>query len=100
MKFNIGDRVSLNKEALSLSYLVGRQSYTNMYEGKLGKIVGCTSDGLKMAIEFDDLVFTNFADHKSSHDNGCHGKGRLHYSWYIPGSMLTLVQNPKVKLLL
>lgn len=86
MVFKIGDRVSLKKSALSISYIVGRHWYTNMYEGKQGKVIAITGD--KLGIEFDDIVFTNHKDRQSSHDNGCHGRGKLHYSWYIPATCI------------
>lgn len=82
--YKIGDRVSLDKCALSLSFIVGRRTYTDMYEGKTGTVIGFTADGTKLAIQFDTIVFTNYKDQRSSHDNGCHGKGKLHYCWYIP----------------
>lgn len=83
-KYEYGDRVSLRESALSLSYIVGRRTYTNMYTGKTGTIIGETADGTKLAIQFDTIVFTNSREHISSHDNGCHGKGRRQYCWYIP----------------
>ena len=92
MIFKIGDRVSLKESALSLSYIIGRSTYTNMYEGKKGKIIGFTQNGDKLAIEFDDIVFTNYLEHQSSHDNGCHGKGKLHYCWYIPHNCIELIK--------
>lgn len=98
MKFSVGERVSLNKGALSVSYIACRSFYTNMYEGKTGKVVGYAETG-KVAVEFDDKVFTD-TRRISSHNNGCHGKGKLHYSWYIPEEHLTLAQNNNLLLLL
>lgn len=86
----LNDRVSLKKEALSLSYVVGRRFYTNMYEGKTGKVIGFTDSG-KIAIQFDDIVFTRPDGIRSSHDNGCHGRGRIGYCWYIPSYCLELI---------
>jgi hypothetical protein len=82
MRYQVGDRVSLKKSALSLSYVVCRGFYTNMYEGKTGTVIGFAESTGKLAIEFDDIVF--IGGQRSSHDNGCHGKGKLHYCWYIP----------------
>lgn len=87
----IGSRVSLKESALRLSYVAGRHWYTNMYEGKKGTVIGTTASGDKLAIQFDDIVFTNYADKRSSHDNGCHGRGKLHYSWYIPEECVELI---------
>lgn len=98
-KFQIGDRVALNKDALSLSYVVGRGTYTDMYVGKTGTIIGRTEDGYKLAIQFDTLVFTHYKEHKSSHDNGCHGKGKAHFCWYIPESCVEKLDNELLLLL-
>jgi len=81
-EYKVGDRVRLTKLALSVSYIAGRHFYTNMYEGKTGTILGYTETHGKVGVQFDDIVFTG--ERKSSHDNGCHGKGKLHYCWYIP----------------
>lgn len=89
--FGIGSRVSLAAEALNLSYIKGRSFYTNMYEGKKGKVIGFTADLTKLAIEFDDVVFTRPNGQTSSHDNGCHGKGKKHYCWYIPPNLVDLI---------
>jgi hypothetical protein len=94
----IGSRVSLKKETLDLSYLKGRHWYTNMYEGKKGRVIGFTAENSyaplsnKVAIEFDDVVFTRPDGQISSHDNGCHGKGKKQYCWYIPASCLNLIE--------
>lgn len=89
---NVGDRVALNKAALSVSYIVARQSYTNMFVGKTGTIIGISSgDSKKYAIEFDTEVFTRWRTKQSSHDNGCNGKGKLHYCWYIPIDCVDLI---------
>jgi len=82
--FNIGDRVSLNEEALFLGYIASRKFYTNMYAGKKGTIIGFTQDLNKIAVEFDDIVFTRPDGKVSSHDNGCHGRGKQRFCWYIP----------------
>jgi len=88
---NVGDRVALNKAALSVSYIVARQSYTNMFVGKTGTIIGISSgDFKKYAIEFDTIVFTN-GKKRSTHDNGCNGKGKDHYCWYIPIDCVDLI---------
>jgi hypothetical protein len=99
MLYKAGDRVRLNSLALSLSYIVSRNSYTNMYEGKLGTVLGYAATG-KVAIEFDDIVFTKYTQMLSSHDNGCHGKGKLHYCWYLPESCLSPVETTNNLLLL
>jgi hypothetical protein len=96
----IGTVVYLHKDALNLSYIAKRRSYTNMYENKKGKVIGYSSTG-KVAVEFDDIVFTNSHEKLSSHDNGCHGKGKLHYCWYIPEKFLRLeIENNNILLLL
>ena len=86
MKFNVNDRVSLKKGALSLSYIASRAFYTNMYENKKGRVLGYSQSG-KVAVEFDDIVFTD-TNRLSSHNNGCHNAGKLHYCWYIPEEYL------------
>ena len=96
----VNDRVTLRKGALSLPYIAGRHFYTNMYEGKAGKIIGFTSDCSKIAIEFDDVVFTDYKGQRSSHDTGCHGRGKLHYCWYIPAEFLNLESASEDELLL
>ena len=90
--FEIGSRVSLSREALNISYIKGRHFYTNMYEGKKGKVIGFTADNTKLAIEFDDIVFTRPDGRESSHDNGCHGRGKKHYCWYIPPEFVDLIE--------
>ena len=90
--FEIGSRVSLSREALNISYIKGRHFYTNMYEGKKGKVIGLTADSSKLAIEFDDIVFTRPDGRESSHDNGCHGRGKKHYCWYIPHEFVDLIK--------
>lgn len=81
--WKIGDRVALKESALSLPYVICRRWYTDMYAGKKGRIIGWTAKGDKLAIEFDEPVFTDMY-RRSKHDTGCHGKGKLHYCWYIP----------------
>jgi hypothetical protein len=105
--YKVGDRVALEKGALSLSYIAGRQFYTNMYEGKKGTVIGftggdnCASISNKVAIQFDDVVFTRPDGQISSHDNGCHGKGKRKYSWYVPGAFIKpLVEEDDAILLL
>lgn len=88
--YKIGDRVLLNESALSLSYIVGRRWYTNMYAGKMGTIIGTTADLSKLAIQFDDKVFVAPNGRRSTHDNGCHGRGKIGYCWYIPQIHVTL----------
>jgi hypothetical protein len=88
--FEIGSRVSLKAEALNLSYIAGRRWYTNMYEGKQGKVIGFTANNTKLAIQFDDVVFTRPDGQISSHDNGCHGKGKKGFCWYVPAEYLDL----------
>ena len=99
-KFNIGDRVSLREEALSLSYIACRSFYTNMYAGKKGKVIGYTSETNKVAVEFDDIVFTRPDGRVSSHDNGCHGKGKKRFCWYITEECLEPVTDTNDVLLL
>jgi hypothetical protein len=82
-EYKVGDRVKLKKLALSISYIAGRHFYTNMYEGKTGTVIGYTQETGKLAIEFDDIVFTS-TERKSSHNNGCHGRGKIDYCWYLP----------------
>lgn len=81
-----GDLVSLKKEALELSYVKCRKEYTNIYEGKSGVVIGIAGTG-KVAVQFDERCFTSNTV-VSSHDNGCHGKGRIHYCWYFPEGCL------------
>ena len=98
MKFEIGERVSLMKGALSVYYIVCRSFYTNMYEGKKGKVIGYAETG-KVAVEFEDKVFTD-STRKSSHNNGCHGRGKVNYCWYIPEEYLESVSGNNELLLL
>ena len=91
MSLQINDRVSLKESALSLSYIAGRRWYTNMYEGKQGKVIGFTANGEKLAIQFDDIVFTRPDGKISSHDNGCHGRGKKGFCWYIPAEHLNTI---------
>lgn len=99
-KFNIGDRVSLREEALSLSYIAGKSFYTNMYAGKKGKVIGYTTETHKVAVEFDDIVFTRPYGVVSSHDNGCHGRGKQRFCWYITEECLDLEETNNDVLLL
>ena len=105
--YKVGDRVALEKGALSLSYIKSREFYTNMYEGKKGTVIGFTGRdtyeplSTKVAIQFDDVVFTRPDGQISSHDNGCHGKGKRKYSWYIPEAFIKpLVEEDDAILLL
>lgn len=102
MRNNItnGSRVSLRREALDLSYIQYRSHYTNMYEGKTGTVIGRTADSSKLAIQFDDIVFNKHRERLSSHDTGCHGKGKPHYCWYIPYEMVDLIEDKNLLLLL
>lgn len=99
MGFKVGDRVKLNSKGLNVSYVQARRAYTNMYVGKRGKVVRIAGTG-KIGVEFDDIVFTQHATRLSSHDNGCHGSGLLHYCWYIPDVGLESVGNENELLLL
>lgn len=92
----IGMRIKLNANINSVPYIVSRSWYTNMYIGKRGTIIGFADTG-KIAIQFDDIVFTKYKEKMSSHDNGCHGKGKLHYCWYIP---LSCIEQDTINLLL
>lgn len=98
MKFDKGERVSLKKGALSVSYIACRSFYTNMYEGKKGKVLGYSETG-KVAVEFEDIVFTD-RSRRSSHDNGCHNKGKIHFCWYIPEEYLESISGNNSDLLL
>ncbi len=80
--FKKGDRVLLLASALRVNYICVRAEYTNMYPGKSGTVIGYSETG-KVAVQFDDKVFHMHDIRISSHDNGCHGKGDLHYCWYI-----------------
>ena len=93
MKYNIRDRVELKELALKLSYVLGRTWYTDVKVGKKGTIIGKTADGTKLAIEFDEPIFTKHTEKRSSHDSGCHGRGKLHYCWYFPESTIKLIDN-------
>lgn len=92
----IGDRVSLTEDALSLPYVKGRRWYTDVYAGKKGTIIGFTANSSKLAIEFDEIIFTRPDGKISSHDNGCHGRGKSKYCWYIPLSCVTLINEPEI----
>ena len=98
MKFDIGERVSLMKGALSVSYIACRSFYTNMYEGKKGRVIGYAETG-KVAVEFDDKVFRD-TGRELSHNNGCHGRGKKNYCWYIPEEYLESVSENNELLLL
>lgn len=100
-RFKIGDRVVLKESALSLPYVVARRCYTSMYKGKAGRVIGYAITG-KVAIEFDERVFLSDTI-TSSHDTGCHNKGKKHYCWYIPEVCISLeetVTNNESNLLL
>lgn len=94
-KFKNHDRVKLNNMYKYVSYINRRMRYTSMYEGKTGKVIGYSGTG-KVAVEFDTIVFTEYETQRSSHDNGCHGKGKLHHCWYIPEEALDLIKNESV----
>lgn len=82
--FRIGDRIVINNKIESVGYIQLRKWYSNCFSGMTGKIIGFTADGSKAAVEFDQIVFFDHKTKRSSHDNGCHGRGKLHYCWYIP----------------
>jgi len=93
-QFKIGDRVALTEAALSVPYIAARKNYTIMYAGKVGTVIAISvGDNKKLGIEFDDKVFTQAGIRQSSHDNGCNGKGKLHYCWYIPIDCVDLIPN-------
>lgn len=98
-KFKIGDRIALNDYGMKLPYVMSRLFYTNMYEGKKGTVIGYSGTG-KVAVEFDDIVFTQSEKRISSHNNGCHGKGKLNYCWYLPEIALEFESKQKLLLLL
>ena len=89
-KFNVGDRVALNAVALLLRYVVCRAAYTDVCVGKKGTVIGYAETG-KVAVQFDEPIFTQQYLRRSSHNNGCHGKGKINYCWYFPESCLELV---------
>lgn len=91
-KFKNRDKVKLNSKFEYISYISRRMRYTSMYEGKTGTVIGYSGTG-KVAVEFDTMVFTEYKTRQSSHDNGCHNKGKLHYCWYIPETALDLIEN-------
>lgn len=94
-QFNIGDRVALLGTALSVPYIAKRANYTNMFVGKQGTVIAISvGANKKLGIEFDEKVFINHQVKQSSHDNGCNGKGKLHYCWYIPVDCVEKVPNP------
>jgi ribosomal protein L21E len=99
-ELKIGDRVALKLAAIFLSYVHERQDYTNVYVGKTGRVIGYTNNREKVAIEFDEEVFTCYKHRVSSHDNGCHGKGKLHHCWYFPPLTLELIEEKSNNLLL
>jgi len=104
--FRIGDRVSLKEEARSLSYVAGRHWYTDVHEGKTGTIIGFTGGHTyspisnKVAIQFDKPIFTRPDGKASSHDTGCHGKGRTRFSWYFPADCIKRVEDTDTLLLM
>ena len=87
----IHSRVKLLKASLEIPYIKKRKSYTNMYAGKTGTVLGFTVIGDKVAIQFDDIVFTDSSTRVSSHNNGCHGRGELDYCWYTPIDCVELI---------
>jgi len=99
MELRVGDRVAVNPLIQCVNYIQSRRSYTNMYIGKVGTVV-CITDNSKAGVEFDEIVFTSFNVRQSSHDNGCHNRGKLHHSWYIPCECLDLLVSDNQELLL
>jgi hypothetical protein len=91
---SVGDRVMLLGNWSDIGYIWKRRHYTNMYIGKVGTVIRIASTG-KIGVEFDDEVFTKWRTQLSTHDNGCHGNGKLHYCWYIPTKCLTIISKPK-----
>jgi hypothetical protein len=83
-QLSIGDRVRLKESALSISYIKARLFYMDLYEGKVGTVIGTTDAKDKFAIEFDEECFTKYEERLSKFDNGCFGKGKLHHCMYIP----------------
>lgn len=90
-EFKVGDRVQLNYRASLLMYVRNRKSYTNIYDGKKGTIIRIAGTG-KYGIEFDEPIFINHHIRVSSHDNGCHGTGKIHYCWYFPVHTINLIE--------
>jgi len=90
-EIKIGSRVKLKRSALDVNYIKKRKAYTDMYTGKTGKVLGFTAVKDKLAIQFDDIVFTDTDTIVSSHNNGCHGKGKFDYCWYVPIEHVELI---------
>lgn len=94
-KFKKGDVVWTCNRVDTLTYIRTRieRGYVHMSDGMIGQVLGYSSTG-KVAVQFVHKVFDNPG--QSSHDNGCHGKGRIGYCWYIPESKLTDVRPASV----
>ena len=84
MLLELGTRVVVNERFQKVGYLAARASYTDLYEGKIGTIIKYTGAKDKYGVEFDEQVFTGYEKQVSHLDNGCHGKGKLHYCIYLP----------------
>jgi hypothetical protein len=98
MKYKIGDKVALNELTLSIGYITCRSDYTNVFVGKKGRVIGYAATG-KVAVEFDYPIFIHQNVRISSHNNGCHGKGKINHCWYFPESALDIVKKNKKILL-
>ena len=89
--YYIGMKVVINDNPLP-SYIQCRAHYTDIYAGKVDTVIGITTSGDKLAIRFDERVFTTPGT--SSHDSGCLGKGPIGYCWYLPKRNLDQVITP------
>lgn len=90
----IGDRVELTEYAMTLDYVKRRWSYTDVCVRKKGTIICNTTTG-KYGIQFDTPVFliNLIPGGTSSHNNGCHGRGRINYCWYFPSIAFRVIPN-------
>jgi hypothetical protein len=56
--------------------------YLNLKEGMTGTVVCQTWAGDKYGVQFDTPIWDD-SIHESKMNNGCHGRGELHYSIYL-----------------
>lgn len=84
-KFEVGDRVVVFANLLSeVEYIRSRIELKHIAfpKGKtVGTVLGYTQAGDKVAIEFDEPIWQTKYD---THNNGCHGKGKMDHCYYIP----------------
>lgn len=96
--FGIEDRIVICKDPKKIPWFKSRifHGYCHLEEGMTGTIMGFTIKGDKVAVQFDDIVWTLKSNgQSSSFDGGCHGKGRKGYSAYFPLEYLTRIEDPK-----